>query len=72
MEVAVGIKSGVYESQGTTITTMTKGAKGLWTVTLGPFEPNLYEHQFHVDGCTISDPGNDMLKRSGTSTRACC
>jgi enterochelin esterase family protein len=62
VEVAIGIKSGVYESQGTTVTKMTKDVKGFWTVTLGPFEPNLYEYQFHVDGCTISDPGNDMPK----------
>jgi enterochelin esterase-like enzyme len=61
-EVAIGIKSGVYESQDATITKMTKGAKGFWTVTLGPFEPNLYEYQFHVDGYTIPDPGNDMPK----------
>jgi enterochelin esterase-like enzyme len=62
VEVVFGTKSGIYESQGTTTTVMTKDANGLWTVTLGPFEPNLYEYRFSVDGCAITDPGNDMPK----------
>ena len=62
VEVAIGIKSGIYEPQGTTTTEMTKDANGFWTVTLGPFEPNLYEYRFSVDGCQITDPGNDMPK----------
>ena len=41
---------------------MTKDANGLWTVTLGPLEPNLYEYQFNLDGRKITDPGNDMPK----------
>jgi enterochelin esterase-like enzyme len=62
VEVVVGIKSAVYEPQGTTTIEMTKDANGFWTVTLGPFEPNLYEYRFSVDGCAIADPGNDMPK----------
>jgi len=62
VEVVIGIKSGVYEAQGTTTTEMTKDANGLWTVTLGPLEPNLYEYQFNLDGRKITDPGNDMPK----------
>jgi enterochelin esterase-like enzyme len=61
VEVVIGMKSAVYEPQGTTTTEMTKNANGFWTVTLGPFEPNLYEYRFSVDGCAIADPGNDML-----------
>ncbi len=41
---------------------MTKDANGLWTVTLGPLEPNLYQYQFSVDGLKIADPGNEMPK----------
>ena len=37
VEVVIGIKSGIYEAQGTTIAEMTKDANGFWTVTLGPF-----------------------------------
>jgi enterochelin esterase-like enzyme len=62
VEVVVGVKSGPYEPQGTTVTAMTRDANGLWTVTLGPFEPNLYEYHFSLDGRTITDPGNDMPK----------
>ena len=59
VEVVIGIKSATYEPQAT-ITEMTKDPNGLWTVTLGPLEPNLYAYQFSLDGCAISDPGNDM------------
>jgi enterochelin esterase-like enzyme len=62
VKVLIGVKSGIYEYQGTTTTEMTKDAKGIWTVTLGPFEPNLYEYQFDVEGLKIPDPGNDMPK----------
>jgi enterochelin esterase-like enzyme len=61
VEVVIGMKSAVYEPQGTTTTEMTKDGNGFWTVTLGPFEPNLYEYRFSVDGCAIADPGNYML-----------
>src|SRR6202007_841269 len=57
-----GATSGVTEPQGTATAQMKKNANGFWTVTLGPFEPNLYEYQFRVDGCTIADPGNGMPK----------
>jgi hypothetical protein len=62
VKVLIGVKSGTYESQGTTTTEMTRDANGLWTVTLGPFEPNLYEYQFDVEGLKIADPGNAMPK----------
>ncbi len=62
VKVLIGVKSGVYEPQGTTTTQMTRNENGFWTVTLGPFEPNLYEYQFNLDGCAITDPGNGMPK----------
>ena len=62
VDVVVGIKSGPYEPQGSTTAKMTKDANGLWSVTLGPFEPNLYAYQFSLDGRKITDPGNDMPK----------
>lgn len=60
--VLIGLKSGVYEPSGTTSTTLTRGANGLWTVTLGPFEPDLYEYQFNLDGVLLPDPGNATPK----------
>jgi enterochelin esterase-like enzyme len=62
VDVVIGIKSGPYEIRGTTTTAMTRDAEGLWSVTLGPFEPNLYEYQFNLEGRKITDPSNDMPK----------
>ncbi len=62
VDVVIGIKSGPYEMRGTTTTAMTRDAEGLWSVTLGPFEPNLYEYQFNLEGRKITDPSNDMPK----------
>jgi Carbohydrate-binding module 48 (Isoamylase N-terminal domain) len=62
VQVLIGVTSGVNEPQGTATAQMKRNANGFWTVTLGPFEPNLYEYQFRLDGCTIADPGNGMPK----------
>ena len=53
VEVVIGIKSGIYEPEAATTTQMTKDPNGLWTVSLGPLEPNLYEYRFSLDGCPI-------------------
>lgn len=37
-------------------TAMTKDAAGVWTATAGPFEPNIYEYSFLVDGTRTIDP----------------
>jgi enterochelin esterase-like enzyme len=31
---------------------------GLWTITVGPLEPNLYPYSFVVDGVPVADPNN--------------
>jgi enterochelin esterase-like enzyme len=62
VDVVIGVTSGNYEPQGTTITPMTKDAQSLWSVTLGPFEPNLYEYQYSLDERKIPDPTNGMPK----------
>jgi hypothetical protein len=56
VDVVIGIKSGPYEIQGTTTTPMTRDAEGLWSVTSGPFEPNLYEYQFNLEGRKDNGP----------------
>jgi len=35
---------------------LSKGADGVWTVTVGPMEPNIYSYGFLVDGVRTSDP----------------
>ena len=37
---------------------MTRGADGVWTVTLGPAAPDMYPYCFVVDGVSIMDPQN--------------
>lgn len=37
---------------------LTVDADGVWSVTVGPVEPNLYPYNFVVDGLSVADPGN--------------
>jgi enterochelin esterase-like enzyme len=33
-------------------------ASGVWSITVGPVEPNLYPYNFIVDGVSVADPNN--------------
>jgi len=37
---------------------LTKDSTGLWTITLGPVEPDIYPYNFIVDGVSVADPNN--------------
>lgn len=39
-----------------------KDPTGLWTVTVGPLEPEIYNYNFTIDGIRITDPHNPDLK----------
>lgn len=41
---------------------MQKDENGLWSITLGPAEPEIYEYNFIVDGLNVSDPSNTLVK----------
>src|SRR5436190_23701542 len=41
---------------------MTKDEQGVWTLTVGPLEPDLYGYSFAIDGLSVSDPSNAVLK----------
>jgi enterochelin esterase-like enzyme len=41
---------------------MQKDAGGVWSVTIGPVDPDIYEYEFSVDGLTIIDPRNERVK----------
>ena len=41
---------------------MTKGPDGVWTVTLGPLQPDIYTYAFDVDGVVALDPKNANTK----------
>jgi enterochelin esterase-like enzyme len=36
-------------------------ASGVWSITLGPVEPNLYPYNFIVDGVSVADPNNQNI-----------
>lgn len=40
---------------------LTADTNGLWSITVGPVEPNLYPYNFVVDGVAVADPGNQDL-----------
>lgn len=43
------------------------GEKGIWSISLGPFEPEIYSYSFLVDGVRTVDPRNGHIK-IGTGT----
>ncbi len=44
---------------------MTKDSEGVWSVTVGPLEPELWGYTFNVDGVRTLDPRNSNVKRDG-------
>lgn len=45
---------------------MTKGANGVWEVTVDTPEPEIYTYNFIVDGVAVNDAQNYMVQRDGT------
>ncbi len=43
-------------------TALTKDADGLWSATVGPVEPGVYEYSLSIDGRALPDPGNPVVK----------
>jgi enterochelin esterase-like enzyme len=41
---------------------MMKGDDGVWTVTIGPLAPDVYNYQFRADGVVAMDPANPWVK----------
>ena len=41
---------------------MTRGSDGVWAVTVGPLEPDIYTYAFNVDGVSALDPRNNNTK----------
>jgi enterochelin esterase family protein len=41
---------------------MAKDDQGVWSLTVGPLEPDLYGYSFSIDGLTVTDPSNGVLK----------
>jgi enterochelin esterase-like enzyme len=49
---------------------MTKGDDGLWTATLGPLNPAIYSYTFRVNGVSVLDPVNPMIKLGERSSES--
>src|SRR3954463_2047316 len=43
-----------------------KDEKDLWTITVGPIEPEIYNYNFTIDGVRTIDPGNPNVKSGST------
>jgi enterochelin esterase family protein len=43
-------------------TAMTKDTNGVWSVTVGPIDPGVWEYSFQIDGVSMIDPGNPAIK----------
>ncbi len=46
---------------------MTKDDKGVWSIEVGPLEPDFYSYTFSVDGVRTIDPKNPMIKQGISS-----
>lgn len=45
---------------------MSKGANGIWSITLPAPEPEIYTYNFVVDGVAVNDAANILMQRDGT------
>jgi enterochelin esterase-like enzyme len=43
----------------------TKGADGIWTLTLGPLPPDIYAYLIRIDGVQVADPSNTLAAFTG-------
>lgn len=41
---------------------MTKDTNDVWSVTVGPIDPGVYEYSFQMDGVSMIDPANSAIK----------
>jgi len=48
-------------------TPLAKDDKGIWSVTVGPVEPEIYNYNFTIDGVKTIDPGNPNVKFGSTA-----
>jgi enterochelin esterase-like enzyme len=51
-----------FSEGGPRLHPMTKGEDGVWTVTIGPVEPEIYTYSFLLDGAKTVDLANPIVK----------
>jgi enterochelin esterase family protein len=60
--------AGEWSHPANTPEKLTRDAQGIWSITVGPLEPNIYFYVFNIDGVTVTDPINPLVKlRARTS-----
>jgi enterochelin esterase family protein len=67
-QVMLNFQNKVGPSPAADAIPMTKDANGVWSVTIGPLEPNLYGYGFIVDGAKVADPANRDTWLGATSS----
>jgi len=43
---------------------MSRNGDGVWEITVGPVQPNIYRYNFIVDGTAVNDPNNPEVTRN--------
>jgi enterochelin esterase-like enzyme len=66
-EVALNFQNKTGPSPAAEPVPMARDANGVWSVTIGPLDPNLYGYGFIVDGAKIADPANRDIWSGPTS-----
>jgi enterochelin esterase family protein len=56
---------GEWQTSYTDLTSLIKNDTGLWSITIGPLDPEVYGYIFIVDGLTVLDPSNPLVRRDG-------
>jgi enterochelin esterase family protein len=59
---APNAKGVVLARDGASRAAMQKDEQGVWSVTTDPLPPDLYPYTFVVDGVTLADPSNPLVK----------
>lgn len=49
---------------------LVKDAQGVWSITLGPFFPDIYSYYFIIDGTAFPDPSNGAIKPGISTTQS--
>lgn len=60
----ISVSGGWMEGWGAS-EALVKNDTGLWTLTVGPLEPEIYTYTFRIDGITLMDPANIRIMRDG-------
>jgi enterochelin esterase-like enzyme len=56
---------GEWLTDFTKVETLQRNDTGLFQITVGPVPPEIYGYNFILDGVTIIDPGNPLVRRDG-------